>query len=240
MWFVPKVGACLAFCFFITGLAVKFALNFLLVLSFFSFSAHADVPSDVISDGIESDFFAWERFNEETAQAKDNSVKSLNEACTKWKSEVRQSMGAKLRYLECGTRYDQKGGAYLSTGGPELAKYFIGSFAVSVGTILVNVPSGESLVEWKRSITGDAFKFQMGDFSSMLKAFGQAKQSYLAKCEEWKQEAKKQFDSSLVLASCGRFVEGDTVTLSNRPQDAWKSRFEFSSKATLYYFRKNP
>jgi len=211
----------------------KFLLGFL----FAALPLHAEPPKDTISVSIMGGLMEWNSFTGETPSTKEAAVRSYEEACSKWKVDTRRLMGDKLKFLECGSRHDLKAGAALYAGDGKTLPYLIGNLSYSVGTILVNVPHGNEIAILERPLEGDRETFEVTNFSGMLTAFAKARNSYETNCAKWKAEVEREFDRSLVVASCGSRVDGPTTRLSTNPSESWRSRFHFYSKREIFYFK---
>lgn len=208
----------------------------ILVLFIFKASLFANNPIDIIYDSIIGELSVWDSFNGETLQSKESARRNYEEKCANWKVEVRRLMGKKLRYLECGQRNDAQVGPTLYAPNP--VPYLIGNLSYSNGTILVNTPPNYNISKFEKKLSGEAFSFDVQDFKSVLSAFANAKKSYDSSCKSWKSDVEKEFDDSLVLASCGGIAEIFFPTISNDPLKAWRSKFVFSSQSIIYYFQR--
>jgi hypothetical protein len=215
---------------------MKFSLSALVALVFCTYGGASPGDSDSVAVAIRGSFHKWDGLNLATAESLDRAVQSHEEACANWVTETRTQMGARVRYLECGNRMEEKVGPYFSKG---LAEGFVGSsigyLVSSRGTILVNVPSGYEIKSLDREVAGEAFSFTHHDFPTMLAAYEKARRSYDKKCHDWRERVRKQFDDSFVYASCG-FVTGDSPYLTANPP-AWKLRFLLWSQGTIYYLK---
>lgn len=166
----------------------------------------------------------------------DDARKSHEELCNFWKADKPMGKSAKVMYSTCGSRKDRTLSTYHFTMDPNIGTvkedgpaYGYVSYSVAQIAFDVEERSAQAVSEWIESAKYSCADYK--DKGKCLEAIQKAQADYVAKCKEFKADAKKQLGDKLVFASCGLNV-GDLQPTNVKSNDFV---FQFKSEGTVYY-----